>query len=79
MSAESGWVGTAIGVAVGTFGWVVRLGDILWPEHPQWALFLITICVSAVSTVILERDDRRIAMTSSIVGHGNEDVHRISR
>ena len=54
MSAESGWVGTAVGVAVSTLGWVVGFGKVLWPEHPQWALFCITIVVAVISTVILE-------------------------
>lgn len=59
MSAESGWVATAIGTAIGTLGWVVGLGKVLWPEHPQWALVFITVVVTIVSTVILERNDRR--------------------
>ncbi|HEY2468695.1 MAG TPA: hypothetical protein VGI45_12760 [Terracidiphilus sp.] len=59
MSMESGWVGTAVGAAVGTLGWVVGLGKVLWPEHPQWALFFIIAGVSIVSAMILERNDRR--------------------
>jgi hypothetical protein len=58
MNAESGWVATAVGTAVGTLGWVVGLGKVLWPEHPQWALFFITIGVTIVSMVILDRNDR---------------------
>ena len=37
MSAKSGWVATAVGTAVGTGGWIVGLGKLLWPVHPQWA------------------------------------------
>ena len=59
VSAESGWVGTAVGIAVGTLGWVVGLGKVLWPAHPQCALICITAGVSMVSVVILERIDRR--------------------
>jgi hypothetical protein len=61
MSAESGWVGTAIGASIGVLGWVVGLGKVLWPEHPQWALFFIIVGVTAVSTLIVEWDDRRSA------------------
>jgi len=61
MSAESGWVGTAIGASIGVLGWVVGLGKVLWPEHPQWALFFIIVGVTAVSTPIVEWDDRRSA------------------
>ena len=59
MSAESGWVATAIGASAGVLGWVVGLGKVLWPEHPQWALFFIIIGVTAVSMVIVEWEDRR--------------------
>lgn len=61
MSAESGLLGTATGAAVGLLGWVVGLGSVLWPGHPQWALFFIIVGVSVVSTVILERNERRAA------------------
>ncbi len=57
MSAESGWVGTSIGASVGVLGWVVGLGRVLWPQHPQWALFFII--VGAISMVVVERNDRR--------------------
>jgi hypothetical protein len=59
MRTESGWVGTAIGIAVGMFAWVVGLGRVLWPAHPQWALLLIIVLVSIVSAVILDWNDRR--------------------
>lgn len=57
MSAESGWA-TAVGFAVGMLGWVVGLGKVLWPKHPQWALSLIIVGVTVVCMVILERNDR---------------------
>lgn len=58
MSAESGWA-TALGVALGVLAWVVGLGNVLWPEHPQWALFLITLGITIVSIVIFERNQRK--------------------
>ena len=59
MSTESGWVGIAIGASVGVLGWVVGLGKVLWPAHPQWALSFIIVAVSIVSMMIVERSDRR--------------------
>lgn len=59
MHAESSLVGTAIGASIGVLGWVVGLGAVLWPEHPQWALFFIVIAVAVISTIILEQNDRR--------------------
>ena len=58
MSAELGWA-AAVGVSVGILSWVVGLGNILWPNHPQLALFLIVVVVTIVSKVILERSDAR--------------------
>ena len=59
MSAESGWVGTAVGASLGVFAWVVGLGKVLWPEHPQWALFFFIVGATIVSIVIVERTDQR--------------------
>jgi hypothetical protein len=59
LSTESGWVGTATGASVGVLAWVVGLGKVLWPEHPQWALLFIIVGVTIISTVIIERNDRR--------------------
>lgn len=64
MSAESVWVATAVGTAVGMLGWVVGLGKVLWPEHPQWALFFVIVIVTIVSMVIFERKDRRSASSA---------------
>lgn len=61
MRAESGWLATAVGTAVGILGWVVGLGRVLWPEHPQWALFFITLGVTIVSMAIFERNERHNA------------------
>ena len=60
MSGESGWA-AAVGISAGILSWVVGLGDILWPKHPQWALFLIAVVVTIVSMMILERSDGRTA------------------
>ena len=59
MRAESRWLGTAVGLSVGILAWVVGLGELIWPQHPQWALILIIIAVALVSAELLERSDRR--------------------
>jgi hypothetical protein len=59
MSAESSWIAAAIGTSVGVLFWVVGLGKVLWPEHPQWALVFIVVVVTAVSMVIVEWEDHR--------------------
>lgn len=66
MKAESGWVGFAVGAAVGTLGWVVGLGNVLWPEHPEWALLLVTIGVALGSVIILEKSESRSADRAQI-------------
>lgn len=58
MSSESGWLATAVGTAVGILGWVVGLGKVIWPEHPQWALFFVVLGVTVVSSLIFERNAR---------------------
>ena len=58
MSTESGWA-VAVGAAAGIFSWVVGLGKFLWPNHPQWALFLIAAGVTIVAMAVLGRHDRR--------------------
>jgi hypothetical protein len=59
MSLESGWIAPAIGASVGVLFWVVGLGKVLWPGHPQYALFLIIAVVTAVSMAIVEWEDHR--------------------
>jgi len=55
MHARSGWAATAVGTAVGTGGWILGLGKILSADHPQWALFFLTIAVTIVTGAIVER------------------------
>jgi len=61
MSARSTWAATAAGTAVGTGGWIFGLGRVLWPAHPGWALFLLTIAVTIVTQVVVEMEVRRNA------------------
>ena len=55
MSAESGWA-AAIGIAAGVLGWVVGLGQTLWPQHPYLVLLLLVVGVAIVSSLILNRN-----------------------
>jgi len=61
MSKEAKWVGAAVGASAGILVWVVRLHEALWPAHPGWVLLAIVCGVAAVSTVMIERNDRRSA------------------
>jgi len=59
MSAKSTWMATAVGTAVGTGAWAVGLGRDLWPAHPWWALFFLTLAVSIATQLIVERHERQ--------------------
>ncbi len=61
MSAKANWAATAAGTAFGTGGWIFGLGRRLWPTHPQFLLFLLTIAVTILVRIGVEREDRRRA------------------
>ncbi len=61
MSARSSWAATAVGTAVGTCGWLFGLGKIAWPAHPGWAMFFITLAVTILTLVVVEREVRSAA------------------
>jgi hypothetical protein len=61
MISRSSWAATAVGTAVGTGGWLLGLGDLFWPSHPMWALFFVTIAVTILTRVVVEREVRRVA------------------
>jgi hypothetical protein len=60
MSAKAGLIGTAFGTAAGTIAWIVNLDEVLWPQHPRWALFLIAFAFGIVTGLITDRDIRRL-------------------
>jgi hypothetical protein len=70
MSAETGWA-TALGIAIGMLAWVVGFGEVLWPAHPQWAIFFITLGITIVSIAIFERIERD-RLKGRIEGSGSE-------
>lgn len=57
MHSEWGWA-MAAGAAVGVFGWILGLGNVLWPHHPQLALLFIVVAVTLVSMPVLRWNDR---------------------
>jgi hypothetical protein len=46
---------------VGTGGWILGLGNFVWPAHPGWALFFITLAATIVTQVAVEREVRSAA------------------
>jgi ABC-type branched-subunit amino acid transport system permease subunit len=57
--AKSTLIASLIGSAVGIGGWLVGLGNSIWPQHPQWALFFLTIAITIISMFVAEREHRR--------------------
>jgi hypothetical protein len=54
MNRNATWAGTVAGTIVGTGGWIFGLGDAVWPDHPQWALFFITLMVTLIAVFAVE-------------------------
>jgi hypothetical protein len=61
MSARANWAATAVGTAVGTGGWIFGLGHVVWPPHPGWALFFITLAATIATQIVVERGVRNAA------------------
>ncbi len=67
MSARSNWISrstwaaTAVGTAVGTGGWILGLGNFVWPAHPGWALFFITLAATLGTQIAVEHEGRNAA------------------
>jgi hypothetical protein len=43
-------IATLIGTAAGLGAWLLGLGRVMWPAHPQIACFLLTL----VTTIVVE-------------------------
>ena len=59
MSKEARWFGAAVGVSAGIFVWVLGLNKSLWPAHSEWILLAVVAIVTVVSTVLIQRGERR--------------------
>lgn len=68
MSAKASWTATVAGTAVGTGGWIFGLGRLIWPAHPQWALFFLTLAVTVFAMIVAEREVRRKAAIPTAPG-----------
>jgi hypothetical protein len=54
-------IASLIGTAVGLGSWIFGLGRIMWPAHPQWACFLLTL----VTTIVIQIAWPRLTETNS--------------
>jgi hypothetical protein len=54
-------IASLIGTAVGLGSWIFGLGRIIWPAHPQWACFLLTL----VTTIVIQIAWPRLMETNS--------------
>jgi hypothetical protein len=54
-------IASAIGTAVGLGSWIFGLGQVMWPTHPQWASFLLTL----VTTIVIQIAWPRLTETNS--------------
>jgi hypothetical protein len=50
-------IATLIGTAVGLGAWILGLGNMLWPAHPQIACFLLTLATTIVVQIGWSRFD----------------------
>jgi hypothetical protein len=41
---------------VGTGGWIFGVGNFVWPAHPGWALFFITLAATLATQIVVERE-----------------------
>jgi hypothetical protein len=46
---------------VGTGGWILGLGNFVWPAHPGWALFFITLAATIATQIAVEHEVRSAA------------------
>jgi hypothetical protein len=54
-------IASLIGTAVGLAAWLLGLGQIIWPAHPQLASFLLTL----VTTIVIQVAWPRLTATNS--------------
>jgi hypothetical protein len=54
-------IASSIGTAVGLGSWVFGIGRIVWPAHPQFACFLLTL----VATIAIQISWPRLMETNS--------------
>jgi len=45
-------IASLIGTVVGLGTWLFGFGKVMWPAHPQWACFLLTLATTIVVQII---------------------------
>lgn len=53
-------IASAIGTAVGLGSWIFGLGQAMWPAHPQWASFLLTLVTTIVIQIAWPRGSLKV-------------------
>jgi hypothetical protein len=59
MSARAQWMATVTGTVAGTGGWILGLGNLIWPVHPYWALLFLSVAVTVFTMLVVERQVRQ--------------------
>jgi hypothetical protein len=44
--------------AIGTGAWLLGLNHIIWPTHPMWAVFFLTIAAGVVLMYVLPENPK---------------------
>jgi len=60
VTTKAGLIGTVFGTVAGAIAWFTNIDRVLWPEHHRWALFVIVISVALITSLIADRDIRRM-------------------
>ena len=59
MGFKATWTITVVATAVATLAWLLGIGHLIWPAHPDLALCLLTIAATVASSILVERRARR--------------------
>jgi hypothetical protein len=54
-------IASLIGTAAGLGSWLFGIGQIIWPAHPQFACFLLTL----VTTIVIQITWPRLTQTNA--------------
>lgn len=57
VSSKTTLKASLVGSSVGIVGWLMGAGDLMWPNHPQIAMFFLTLIVTVVFVRVLAEED----------------------
>ena len=57
VSSKATFKASLVGSVVGIVGWMMGAGDLMWPNHPQTAMFLLTLIVTVIFVRVLAEED----------------------